>query len=117
MSTSVFQLSANNSSTLLYSMTVPASNNNSAAANTFEVSDNISSAPISSITVPTLKPNSNTAPAVASYIIVLVLFGGLLLISIVAFIAGKLMKDPKIKTKFTRKNSYGTLYTVNQKGK
>ena len=56
---------------------------------------------------------ADTSTLEPNLIFVFLSIGGLFALCVVVFIFGKLIKDPKMNSKFGRKNSFGTLNTVN----
>ena len=73
---------------------------------------------VSSIALPTTLavdtgPQSNDVSFVGSITFILIVIGLFFAVCLVIVIAGRLIKSPIIKSRFARKNSYGTLNTLN----
>ena len=61
---------------------------------------------------PSNQQGNNTNPGISQWVLI-ALFGGFVGLCILTFVASKIFKHPKIHSKFGRKNSFGTLNTMN----
>ena len=72
--------------------------------------DNLTSAPpVATFTTPTVQAQFISG---VSDLVVYGLFIGLMILILFTYVLSRMIKNPKIKSKFARKSSFGTLQTV-----
>ena len=74
--------------------------------NTSNVSTTVFNAPVGS------GSHTDPPPSISFPLVVVILLGGLFVTFLLAVILNKILKTPKLRSKFARKNSYGTLNTI-----